>query len=236
MGKILWFPTLTAVGLLATPPGLGAEGREGADSSWASAFSLAKSDVAANGRNPYLILEPGYQLVLEGSDARTTITVKDETRTIDAVDTRVVETCETQGDELIEICKNYFAVSQKNNDVLCFGQDVDIYLGGRVVAHDGAWRAGADGARFGLKMPGRPRLYAKHYQEVAPGVAMTRAEVVELGVTVSTSVGEFKGCVHTTETTPLRRGQVVHKWYAPGIGLVQRDKLVLVKYGKLEQT
>ena len=151
MGKILWFPTLTALGLLATPAGLGAEGREGGDSSWASEFSVAKSDVAANGRNPYFVLEPGYQLVLEGSDERATITVKDEMRIIEGVDTRVVETSETQGNELIEICRNYFAVNQKTNDVLCFGQDVDIYLGGRVVAHDGAWRAGVDGARCGLE-------------------------------------------------------------------------------------
>ncbi len=232
MGKILWFPTLTALGLLATPAGLGAEGREGGDSSWASEFSVAKSDVAANGRNPYFVLEPGYQLVLEGSDERATITVKDEIRTIEGVDTRVVETSETQGNELIEICRNYFAVNQKTNDVLCFGQDVDIYLGGRVVAHDGAWRAGVDGARCGLKLPGRLRLHAKHYQEVAPAVAMTRAEVVELGVTVVTPVGEFKSCLHTVETTPLRRGQAVHKWYAPGIGLVRRDSLTLVKYGQ----
>ncbi|MGH9146785.1 MAG: hypothetical protein ACRD1Q_08760, partial [Vicinamibacterales bacterium] len=150
MGKILWFPTLTALGLLATPTGLGAEGREGADSSWASEFSIATSDVAANGRNPYFILQPGYQLVLEGSDGRATITVKDEVRTIESVETRVVETCETQGEELIVVCQNYFVVNQKTNDVLCFGQDVDIYLGGRVVAHDGAWRVGVDGARFGL--------------------------------------------------------------------------------------
>ncbi|RPH59394.1 MAG: hypothetical protein EHM89_10740 [Acidobacteria bacterium] len=236
MGKILWFPTLTALGLLATPSGLGAEGRERADSSWASEFSVTRSDLAANGRNPHFILKPGYELVLEGSDGRSTITVKDELRTIDSVETRVVETRETQGGELIEICQNYVAVSQKTNDVFCFGQDVDIYLGGRVVAHDGSWSAGTDGAKCGLKVPGRPRLHARHYQEVAPGVAMTRAEVVELGVAVMTPVGEFKNCLHTVETTPLRRGPVVHKWYAPGIGLVQRDKLMLVKYGESVET
>jgi hypothetical protein len=233
MGKILWFPTLTALGLLATPAGLGAEAREGADGSWASEFSVAKRDVAANGRNPYFVLEPGYKLVLEGIDGQATIAVKEEIRTIEGVETRVVETCETQGEELIEICRTYFAVNQTTNDVLCFGQDVDIYLGGRVIAHDGAWRAGVGGARFGLTLQGRPRLHAKHYQEVAPGVAMTRAEVVELDATVVTPVGEFTRCLHTIETTPLRRAQVVHKWYARGIGLVRRDGLTLVKYGQM---
>ena len=187
MGNILWFPTLTAVGLLASPAALSGEARESADSSWTSQFSVAKCDVAGNGRNPYFILEPGYQLMLEGNDASATITVKDEIRIIDHVETRVVETRETQGDELIEICRNYYAINKKTNDVLCFGQDVDIYLGGRVVAHDGAWSAGVGDARVGLKLSGRPYLYEKHYQEVAPGVALTRAEVMELGVAVSSN-------------------------------------------------
>jgi hypothetical protein len=232
MGKILWFPTLTALGVLATPSGLGAEGREGTESSWASEFSVVRSDMAANGRNPYFILEPGYQLVLEGNDAQTTITVKNDVRIIEEVETRVVEAYELQGGELIEVCRNYLAVSQKTTDVFCFGQDVDIYLGGRVVAHDGSWMAGTGGATYGLKLQGRPRPHARHYQELAPGVAMTRAEVLDMGTTVTTPAGEFKNCVHTVETTPLRRGHVVHKWYAPGVGLVQRDLLMLVKYGE----
>ena len=236
MGKILWFRTLTAVGLLATPPGLGAEGREGTDSSWVSDFSPVRSDMAANGRNPYFILEPGYQLVLEGNDARATITVTAEVCTIDGVETRVVEATEMQGGELIEVCRNYLAVSRKTNDVFCFGQDVDIYLGGQVVAHDGSWMAGAGGARCGLKLQGRPRPNNRHYQELAPGIAMTRAEVLDVGSTVITPAGEFKNCVHILETTPLTRGQIVHTWYAPRIGLVQRDMLMLVKYGESDKT
>jgi hypothetical protein len=188
--------------------------------------------MAANGRNPYFVLEPGYQLVLEGNDAQTTITVKDEVRTIDGVETRVVEAFDRQGGELIEVCRSYFAVSKKTNDVLCLGQEVDIYLGGRIVAHDGSWMAGAGGARCGLKLQGRPRPNTRHYQELAPGVAMTRAEVLDVGATVITPAGEFKNCVHIIETTPLMRSQIVHKWYAPRIGLVQQDKLMLVKYGE----
>jgi hypothetical protein len=155
-----------------------------------------------------------------------TVTVTDEIRWIDGVETRVVETLETQGDELIEICRNYLAVSRKTNDVVCFGQDVDIYLGGQVVAHDGSWRAGHGAAQVGLKMPGRPQL---HYQELAPRVAVTSVEVLDLGVTVLTRAGEFHDCLHTVETTPLLR---IHQWYAPGVGLVRRDTLTLVKYGK----
>jgi hypothetical protein len=165
-----------------------------------------------------------------------TVTVTDEIRWIDGVETRVVETLETQGDELIEICRNYLAVSRKTNDVVCFGQDVDIYLGGQVVAHDGSWRAGNGAAEIGLRMPGRPQLHASYYQELAPSVAMTRVEVVDLGVSVVTPAGEFHDCLHTVETTPLRRGQIVHQWYAPGVGLVRRDTLTLVKYGKFAGT
>ena len=108
---------------------------------------MAKSDVAANGRNPVTSFSsPATNSSSREATRAQRLRSKTRLRTIDGVEARVVETCETQGGELIEICQNYLAVSQKTNDVFCFGQNVDIYLGGRVVAHDGSWSAGTDGA------------------------------------------------------------------------------------------
>ena len=66
-------------------------GEDGPDvAGWTSDFSAEKSTLVATGRNPYFILEPGYVLVLEGGGERLVITVLDQTRTIDGVETRVV--------------------------------------------------------------------------------------------------------------------------------------------------
>ena len=47
------------------------------------------------------------------------------------------------------------------------------------MGHKGSWLAGVDGARFGLMMPGTIALHARFQQEVAPRVAMDRAEIEE---------------------------------------------------------
>jgi hypothetical protein len=56
-------------------------------------FAEDKADLGPTGKNPFIILEPGYQLVLEDAakKEKLTITVLDETRTVDGVVTRVAE-------------------------------------------------------------------------------------------------------------------------------------------------
>jgi len=85
-------------------------------------------------------------------------------------------------------------------------------------------------------MPGQPRLNFKHYQEVAPRVAMDRAEIVGTDETVRTPAGEFTNCLRVQETTPLEPGTSEYKFYARGIGLVQDGALKLVTYGQVERS
>lgn len=191
---------------------------------WTTDFSAEKPELVSSGRNPYFILEPGYFLVLEGGDVRLVITVTHQTKKVDGVECRVVEERETEGAKLVEVSNNYFAVSKRTNSVYYFGEDAG-----------GAWLSGRQGARFGLMMPGLPLVKARHYQEIAPGVAMDRAEIVSVSETVKTPAGEFKNCLKVEETTPLEPGAKEYKYYAPGIGLVQEGSLKLVKYGKAEK-
>jgi hypothetical protein len=201
---------------------------------WAADFPIQNGELVSTGRNSYFILEPGYQMVFEGGGERLTITVLDETRMVAGVETRVVEERETKGEQLAEVSRNYFAISKRTNDVFYFGEDVDMYKDNQVVSHDGVWLAGVSDAKFGLMMPGLPQPQARHYQEVAPGVAMDRAEIVGIHETVQTPAGEFKDCLKIEETTPLEPGVKEYKYYAPGIGLVQDGSLKLVRYGKVE--
>ena len=111
------------------------------DRTWTADFVINPGEFVTTGRNPWFILEPGYVLTLEGRDTRLVITVLDETVRVDKIDTRVVEERETAKGELIEVSRNFFAISTRTNAVFYFGEDVDMYKGGKVVSHDGAWRS-----------------------------------------------------------------------------------------------
>jgi hypothetical protein len=198
---------------------------------WTERFLVEPGELRSSGRNPYFVLEPGYQLVLEGEGKRLTITVLQETRRVDGVETRVVEERETEGNALLEVSRNYFAISARSNSVFYFGEDVDVYENGKLASHEGAWHAGVGGARSGLMMPGLPLLHARFYQEIAPRVAMDRAEIVGLGDTLVTPAGRFTNVLTVEETTPLEPEVREAKRYAPGVGLVQDGALTLVRYG-----
>ncbi|MBK8974386.1 MAG: PepSY domain-containing protein [Planctomycetes bacterium] len=199
-----------------------------------ASFGVDKAELGHTGRNPNFVLVPGYRLVLEGDDdgdrVRLVISVLSETRVVDGVTTRVVEERETRNGELEEVSRNFFAISNRTNDVYYFGEEVDIYEDGEIVRHEGAWLAGVDGARFGLMMPGTPLLGARYYQEIAPGVAMDRAEIASLDAVRDTPAGRFEHCLRVREDTPLERGSEV-KTFAFGIGLIQDESLLLVEHG-----
>jgi hypothetical protein len=230
--KFFRLPFIITVGLLLRLTDTWANEQKKNDGSWTAEFAVEKSELSATGRNPYFILEPGYQLVFEGGRERLIISVLNETKMVDGVETRVVEERETRDGKLVEISRNYFAISKRTNDVFYFGEDVDIYKDGKVVNHSGAWLSGVNGARFGLMMQGEISLKAKYYQEIAPKVAMDRAEILSLNTTVNTPAGEFRNCLKMEESTPLEPGIKEYKYYAAGVGLVQDGDLKLVRYGK----
>jgi hypothetical protein len=226
--------------VVAAPPGLaepkdkapGKAGKVDEDKrAWTKDFREDLRDLGPTGRNPYFILEPGYRLVLKKGDVKLTKTVLHETKTVDGVLTRVVEERETKKVKVTEVARNYYAISKRTNSVYYFGEDVDFYEDGKVVSHEGAWLSGVNGAKFGLMMPGTPLVGARYYQEVAPKVAVDRAEVLSTTEAVVTPAGAFKNCLKVEETNPLEPGTKEHKYYAPGVGLVLDDKLVLVEYG-----
>lgn len=206
---------------------------------WLQSFSAAPADLATSGENPYFILKPGYVLTLEGKEdgkpVRLVVTVLNETKNVGGVETRVVEERETQWGALAEVSRNYFAIEKGTNNVYYFGEDVDVYRNGKVVNHEGAWLHGSNGAKFGLMMPGVPVVGLRFYQELAPGVAMDRAQIVSLSERLTTPAGTFEKCLKTEETTPLEPNAREYKLYAPGIGLIKDGALVLTVRGRSAQ-
>ncbi|MBI5384457.1 MAG: hypothetical protein HZA90_07185 [Verrucomicrobia bacterium] len=203
------------------------------EASWTETLAAPTERFSSTGRNRFFILEPGYQLVLEGKEdgkaVNLTITVLDELKEVAGVQTRVVEERESADGKLVEVSRNYFAVGAQSHHVYYFGEDVDVYKGDKIV-HEGAWLAGVNGAKSGILMPGEIKAGARYYQEKAPKVAMDRAEHVSTTETVTTPAGTFAHCLKVKETTPLESG-TEYKFYAPEVGLVQDGPLRLVKYG-----
>jgi hypothetical protein len=219
------------VAVLAGACGSSAESNPFADPSWQHRFGISDCSLTAAGRNDYLVLEPGFQLVLEGAGEKLAITVLDRTKDVAGVTTRVVEEREWKDGELVEVSRNFFAICPTTSDVFYFGEEVDDVKDGQVVGHSGAWLAGEKGARAGLIMPGKPRVGMKYYQEIAPDVALDRAQVVSLDETVETPAGVFSNCLKSQEGTALDTNAREFKTYAPGIGLVQEESLALTRYG-----
>jgi len=202
-------------------------------------FPLEDCNFKTRGGNPYFILKPGRQLYfsnLRCVDAgecdeleEVWITVKKDLRKIKLptdhgtrlVWTRVVEERETADSKLKEVSRNFFADCGPTHDVYYFGEDVDDYKDGVIVGHGGAWLAGKNGAMPGIIMPESAFILgSRYFQEVAPGVALDRAEHVATGEEVEVPAGVFEDCVGVTETTPLNPDEESTKVYCRDVGLV----------------
>ncbi len=202
---------------------------------WTDTFAIEAGDLGPTGSNPYFILEPGPFRILRKGTEELTITVLDETKKVDGVETRVIEEKETKDGKLVEVSRNFFAISKRTNCVYYFGEEVDIYEDGKIINHDGAWLSGVKGAKFGLMMPGTPLVGSRFMNEVAPGVALNRSEIVSVKEAFKAIAGMFNDCVKIRETTTLEPESKDFKIYAPGIGLVGDSNFELVKHGKFDK-
>lgn len=224
-----------AVMLHATPAQSGSLQRP-----YTTSFRIADCTFLSRGDdNPYFILDPGHQLILESvagkEEVELRITVLGETQDITlpgigVVRTRVVEEREWIDGELAEVSRNFFALCAETRDVFYFGEDVDFYEGGVIANHHGSWRAGVNSALPGLIMPGTFLLGSRYFQEIAPSAALDRGENLGMDLTVKVPAGDFEECVSVFETSALESSSTSHKIYAPGVGLIVDDSLALVSW------
>jgi len=221
VAALLW-----VLAVAALCPAQGA--KKGGAQAWRETFAVDKANLADTGRNTYFILEPGYRLTFEHGKDTLIVTVLDETKMVDGVKTRIVEERETSGGKLAEVSKNYLVIDRTTHDLYYFGEDVDEYKDGKVTGHEGAWLSGVNGARFGLMLPANPKPGDRYYQEIAPKVAMDRAEVISVSETAKVPAGTFSSVLHTRESSALESGNE-DKWYAPNVGLIKDADFVLAK-------
>jgi hypothetical protein len=77
-----------------------------------------------------------------------------------------------------------------------------------------------------------------YYQELAPGVAMERAEILSTADRVPTPAGTWNNCVTMVAYMKNKWLDVIasgkYRTYAPGIGVVQVQGMKLVSYGYIK--
>ena len=216
-------------------------------------FLIGDCQFKTIGENPYFILKPGYQRILElEEEERSVETVLCETKTINIdgrkIKTRVYEERAMEWDDedggewvTVEISRNWFAFCKETNAVYYFGEDSldcedgfdddDTCEGGGDPT--GSWEAGVGGAMPGLVMPGTFLLGSKYFQEWAPPAAVDRGENRAMGLDWPEGDPEYTDCVLVIDTNPAE-GECEDddaKTYCPGVGLVQDEDMELVEYG-----
>ncbi len=216
--------------------------RQPGEPAYTKHFRFQDTALIPIGANAYFTLQPGKSWRYEGEEGgdivELEITVLPQVKWISFpvngqikwALTRVIEERETINGELAEVSRNYFARDLKTANIFYLGEDVDFYKNGKIIGHEGSWRAGVDGAMPGLMMPAHFLLGSRYFQEIAPGVAMDRAEHFDMGDVVTTPAGTFHGCVTIRETTPLEPGSEGFKVYAPKVGLIKDGFLELVEH------
>jgi hypothetical protein len=235
--------TLAAVLLIASMPAMGAPASTELD---LSLCAPRQNTFTLDIDNSYFPLPVGQQWVYRGNEQGQTIglqiTVLNETENFYSgrrtVTTRVVEELEwedananglvDEDETLIEISRNFYAQTQ-DGTVCYFGEDVDIYEGGVVVSHEGAWRADDRGNAPGIFMPADPQPGMTFQQEAAPGIAEDTATVTRRGRTVTVPAGTFADTITVRDFNPLD-GSKGTKVYAPGVGLIVDGPLDLISY------
>jgi hypothetical protein len=180
--------------------------------------------------NPYSPLVPGTTFVYEGQTPdgldQDVVSVTHDKKKILGVTCIVVRDTETVGGVLQEDTIDWYAQDKEGN-VWYFGEFATQYAadGVTVIGHEGSWEAGVDGAQPGIVMLADPRPGDSYRQEFLAGVAEDMARVLRLNANVSVPYGDFEDCLATKEWSPLERGAIEHKFYAPGVGLVLTEEL-----------
>ncbi len=162
---------------------------------WQQEFNLAGRRLTPTGESRYFILKPGFQITLASSNTKLVISVLNETKVINGITTRVVEEREEKNGSLYEIARNFYAMDAATGDAFYFGEEVDFYKNGQVTGNAGSWLAYQNGSKPGMIMPGSPAVGMKYYQELAPGAAMDRAEVLRIAGACKTPAGGFTDCL-----------------------------------------
>jgi hypothetical protein len=222
------------VGGVCAALGLGACGSGGDETSGSSDVgsdlpqgsehvSIDPSEFSTVIDNPYWPMVPGNRWVYseeeDGASQRVVVTVTNDTKTIDGVETRVVHDVVSDHGVKVEDTHDWYAQDSAGN-IWYFGEDTTEYEHGKPASTKGSFEAGVDGAEPGIALPADPAAGMSYREEYKAGEAEDQAGVLSTDAQVEVPFGHFSGAVLTSNTNPLERKVQEFKLYARGVGPV----------------
>jgi hypothetical protein len=193
-----------------------------------TAANLNPNDFVNSVTNKFFPLVPGttfhYEGQKDGIAATNDTTVLRTTKTILGVKCTAVQDVAHEEGKLVEKTFDWYAQDKAGN-VWYFGEDSTAYLPDGTTSKEGSWQAGVNGAEQGIIMEAAPKVGDKYQQENAPGVAQDMAQVMSLDKSLCVPYGCFDDLLLTRESTPLAKGDVEQKYYAPNVGFIYGQAL-----------
>lgn len=195
----------------------------GAGPGWPA--TLRPSDFTARVDNPWFPLRPGsmyrYRGLKEGMRTVDVVKVTDRIRRILGVETTVVHDVVSVNGRPEETTDDFYAQDRHRN-VWYFGENTkELSSRGKVISTEGSFRAGVDGARAGVLIPGHPKVGQTGRQEFRRGQAEDHFKVLDLSAAVSVPFVSSHRALRTVEWTPLEPKVLDNKYYVRGIGTVR---------------
>lgn len=175
--------------------------------------------------NPYALYTQGKKYIYQGQTAegleRIEIERRVTTKLVNGINCIVVSDKVYKAAKLVEDTEDWYAQDNSGN-VWYMGEYVTDYNpDGSIKDHKGSWEAGVDGAKPGYQMLANPKPGNAYRQEYAFNVAEDKAEVVEVGLTVTIPYGTFTNCIKIKELSDIIPNLLEYKFYAPGIGFIK---------------
>jgi uncharacterized protein YceK len=177
--------------------------------------------------NPYMPFKQGstyiYQGTRDGVPLRIEVSVQTTTKVILGVKCMVVSDIVTGA--LEERTTDWYAQDKAGN-LWYFGEDTKEYVNGVVTSTAGSWEAGVNGALPGIVMPAKPVAGTAYREEYRPTQAEDVAKIIKVNASVHLPVGNYQHVVVTENRDLLDLTKHEHKYYAPGVGMVQLNGVV----------
>jgi hypothetical protein len=214
--------SLLALSLLALTQAVAARGPSSAAATPSCpSFSASNFHKSTRIDNRYFPLSPGdlytYKGNLKKQQVLNTVYVTHKTPTVDGVATVEVRDRVYESGTLTEDTLDWYAQDDRGN-VWYFGELATQLPGG---TQTGSWTAGVNGAQPGYIMEAAPKAGDSYCQENAPGVARDAADVLSLSGSRSVPFGSYSGNVLQTKDYSLIEPHSEHKFYAPGVGMLE---------------
>jgi hypothetical protein len=182
--------------------------------------------------NPYHPLKPGTQWVYGGTTQvggrevphGIIVTITDVIREIDGVPTVAMLGESTDSGEISQVGMDYMALD-KDANVWILGGYTEEYEGGQYTNTESVWLGTKEGQRVGILVPGTvtmdtPRWFIAGAPDESPSVG----EPVDVAASNCVQFGCFDA-VHIIQEGEVGAPDNEHKYYAPGVGVVNNVPL-----------